>query len=295
MFRRARVALFVIAATLAALPAAGVASAQAPSSTGAAPAAAPAGQGVAVLAIGQARDDAYALARAVYGSRLRPPALDEVRARVLAGGPPPPNASRELVELAEVRAGVTGEDAAGRRLLTGLARQVGAEALLVVRLAPAAPAAPPPPPRTPSQEDWPSFEPPREDGGAGPGPGPTAAAGNAGAPPTVVARLFLADSGDFDAARYSPEPGLTGPAAWRSTVVSLEARFPAASRTVAPTAATRGTPGSMKPEEGKSTPFYASGWFWGSLGAAALLGAAFYFASRDTSDDAIHLQMRVPK
>ena len=28
---------------------------------------------------------------------------------------------------------------------------------------------------------------------------------------------------------------------------------------------------------------------------AALLGAAFYFASRDTSSDSIHLQMRVPR
>src|SRR4051812_10000415 len=83
-------------------------------------------QGVAVIAVGgNARDEAFALARAIYGSRLRPPALDEVRARVLAGGSPPPNASRELRELAEIRAGLNGEDAAGRRLLTGIAQQVG--------------------------------------------------------------------------------------------------------------------------------------------------------------------------
>jgi len=51
----------------------------------------------------------------------------------------------------------------------------------------------------------------------------------------------------------------------------------------------------MRQEAGKSSPFYASGWFWGAIGGAALLGAAFYFATRDTSSDAIHLQMRVPK
>jgi hypothetical protein len=257
----------------------------------------PAGQGIAVLAIGPARDEAFALARAIYGSRLRPTSLDEVRARVLAGAPPPANASRELRELAELRAGVTGEDAAGRRLLSGLAQQVGAQALLVVKLEPSA--APPPiiaPPPPPSAADDAGATGAAGDAGASRSAidaGSTA--GNLPAPPAVVARLFLADSGDFDAARYAPEPGLQGAAAWTSTVTSLEGRFPATSRTVGPSAATAPAPVKMRPEDEKSSPFYTSAWFWGALGGAALLGAGFYFASRDTGDSPIHLQMRVPK
>ncbi len=242
----------------------------APSSAVSSPPSAPAGQGIAVLAIGPARDEAFALARAVYGSRLRPTSLDEVRARVLAGAPPPPNASRELRELAEVRAGITTEDAAARRLLTGLAQQVGAQALLVVKVE-----------RGPATEDA--------------GADAAADAGNAAPATTVVARLFLTDSGDFDAARYAPDPGLEGAAAWRSTVTSLEARFPPVSRTVGPSAATSPTPVKVKPEEEKSSPFYASGWFWGAVGAAALLGAGFYFATRDTGSDPIHVQLKVPR
>ena len=277
-------ATFVVMATLAT---SGVASAQpspaATSSTGQPPK--PVAQGIAVLAVGDAaRDDAFALARAIYGSRLRPTQLDEVRARVLAGDAPPANGSRELRELAELRAGVTGENAAGRRLLTGLAQQVGAQALLVVKVERKAPAPGPPP--DPGKE-WPSFEAPNPDAGLLPG--------NTAGPTTVVVRLFLSDSGEFDAARYAPEPGLTGAAAWKGTLASLEARFPLVSRTVGPNDATRATPPAMRPEDDKSSPFYTSGWFWGSVGAAALLGAAFYFATRDTSSDTIHLQIRTPR
>ena len=296
MARTARLASLLVATLVLGLPS--VAPAQpgaassAPSAQAAQPAK-PAGQGVAVLAIGSSRDEAFALARAIYGSRLRPHALDEVRARVLAGAPPPANASRELRELAEVRAGlVTGEDAAGRRLLTGLAAQVGAEALLVVRVE--RNAAPPPAPAGPPPAAGDAGVPDAAPDASPPEGSP--ATGNAAPTTTVVARLFLADPGDFDAARYSPEPGLEGAAAWRSTVASLEARFPSASRPVgAATAALSPTPGKIRPEDEKSSPFYTSGWFWGAVGGAALLGAAFYFASQDTSSDPIHLQVRVPK
>jgi hypothetical protein len=292
MLRMARVAGLVVTAMFVG----DVAFAQSPPAASAPAASAqpgkPAGQGIAVLALGDAREDAFDLARAVYGSRLRPANLDEVRARVLAGAPPPANASRELRELAELRAGVTGEDAAGRRLLTGLAQQVGAQALIVVKVERSA--LPPPPP--PSSDD---AGPEAAEAGA-----PAAGtAGDAGAPaagnaaPTlvVVARVFLSETGEFDAARYQPEPGLKGAAAWRSTVVSLESRFPPLSRTVGPTAATAPAPVKVRPEDEKSSPFYTSAWFWGALGGAALLGGAFYFATQDTSSDPIHLQMRVPR
>jgi hypothetical protein len=286
MKRLARACFFAV--SLAAGTVANVASADGPTgATSAAPERA-ASQGIAVFAIGSnANEESFAAARAVYGSRLRPAALDEVRARVLAGGAPPANASRELRELAAIRAGVNADDAAGRRLLAGIGKQIGVEALLVVKVESAAPAATGAPATigapTPSED--------AADGGADAGEN---AAGNAAPVPTVIARLFLVDTGDFDAARYSPDPGPRAPAAWKSTVTSLEARFPGSRGTAGPAAATRAAP-QVKPEGGKSSPFYASGWFWGAVGGAALLATVFYFASRDTSSDTIHLQMTVPK
>jgi hypothetical protein len=293
MARNARLASLVVATLVLGLPSLAPAQPAGASQVQPAQPARPAGQGIAVLAVGPSRDEAFTLARAIYGSRLRPHTLDEVRARVLAGASPPANASRELRELAEVRAGITtGEDAAGRRLLTGLAQQVGAEALLVVRVERAAPAPVPagPPAAT---DDAGAAAPTTADAGA---PEGSSATGNLPPTTTVVARLFLADSGELDAARYSPEHGLEGVAAWRSTVTSLEARFPAVSRPVgAPTAALSATPVKVRQEDDKGSPFYTSGWFWGAVGGAALLGAAFYFASRDTGSDPIHLQVRVPR
>src|SRR6476646_9839670 len=121
MTRLLRLALF-----LAAIFVVGIVHAQTPS----APPPPPPAQGVAVVGLG-ARDEAFTLARAVYAGRLRPAALDEQRARVLAGDAAPPSASKELRELGELRAAVTGEDAASRKLLASIAQQLGAEALLV--------------------------------------------------------------------------------------------------------------------------------------------------------------------
>lgn len=231
------------------------------------------GQGVAVLGVGSARNEAYALARAVYGSSLRPRGLDEIRARVLAGDPPPSLASRETRDLSELRAGVTGDDAASRRLLAAIAQQLGVQAILVVRVDTEAPT-------------------PADDAGID---------ADAAAPAKTVtsARLFLADSGELDAARYAPDAATEGPAAWRGVVTSLERRFAAtAPSAAAPPAGEKGrvAPPTMRSNEGTDgKPFYASAWFWGAVGAAALLGGAFWFASRDTSDDPIHLQMRVPR
>jgi len=283
MKRLARACFFAVSLALGTV--AHVASAQQTGATSAGPER-PAGQGIAVFAIGSnANEEAFALARAVYGSRLRPSALDEVRARVLAGGAPPANASRELRELAEIRAGVNADDAAGRRLLAGIGRQVGVEALLVVKVETAsAPAV-----TAPATIGAPA--PDAVDGGAD---ASDSAVGNAAPTTTVMARLFLVESGEFDAARYSPDPGPPSPAAWKSTVTSLEGRFPARAGASGPAAATRPAP-QVKPESGKSSPFYASGWFWGAVGGAALLATVFYFASRDTSSDTIHLQMTVPK
>ncbi len=281
MKRLARACFFAV--SLAAGSVANVASADGPAGANSAAPERAASQGIAVFAIGSnANEESFAAARALYGSRLRPAALDEVRARVLAGGAPPANASRELRELAEIRAGVNADEAAGRRLLAGIGKQIGVEALLVVKVESAAPVT------APSTIGAPA---PSAEGGADAG---ESAAGNAAPVLTVIARLFLVDAGDFDAARYSPEPGPPAPAAWKSTVTSLEARFPGSRGTAGPAAATRPAP-PVKPEGGKSSPFYASGWFWGAVGGAALLATVFYFASRETSSDTIRLQMTVPK
>lgn len=50
---------------------------------------------------------------------------------------------------------------------------------------------------------------------------------------------------------------------------------------------------SENTDESRSTPFYRSPWFWGAVGAAAVLAGAVILATRDNSDEAIHLDMRV--
>lgn len=256
-----------------------------PPSAAAAPS--PAGQGLAVVGVGAARDEAYALARAVYGSSLRPRTLDEIRARVLAGDPPPALSSRETRELAELRAAVKGDDAPSRRLLADIARELGVEGLLVVSVAPAPAPAPEVAPAPAAGADAGEEE---EDAGA---------PADAAAPRLVTtARLFLAESGELDAARYEPEGGLEGAAAWRGVVSSLERRFAATRRPAAAPASKEAhvAPPTMRGSETPNgKPFYASAWFWGAVGAAVLVGGAFWLASRDTSDDPIHLQMRVPR
>lgn len=224
---------------------------------------------MAVLGSGASRDEAFALARAVYGSSLLPRRLDELRARVLAGDPAPPSATKDIRELAELRAGVTGEDAVSRRLLAGIAQQLGVQALLVVHRAPA----------LVEQEAAPSVA---ADAGA---TAPVARSSAAHA----SARLFLADTGEFDAARYERDES-----GWRGTVTSLTGRFPPPAAHVM--AELPGAPPKHSSEEKKeSRPFYMSPWLWGAVGAAAVVGGFFFFATRDTSDDPIHLQMRLPR
>jgi hypothetical protein len=224
-------------------------------------------QGIAVLGMGAAKDEAYTLARAVYASSLRPRNLDEIRARVLAGDPPPSLSSKEVRELSELRASIKDDDAASRRVLASIAKDLNVNALLVVKVETT---------QAPADED---------------------AGVEAGAPmKTTSARLFLADPGEFDAARYSPEADLDGPAAWQPTVASLERRFPGAPAPASSAVVAEKPAPTMRPDEAPtSKPFYASAWFWGAIGGAVLIGGIFFVASQDTTDDPIHLQMRVPR
>jgi hypothetical protein len=110
----------------------------APEAAGAAPVApAPVRPGgVVVVAVGETADQAWPVAQHVYASAtLRPPKLDEARARTAAGEPPPEGAEKSLRDVAELRASVRGDDAASRASLTALAKALGVPYLLVVERA----------------------------------------------------------------------------------------------------------------------------------------------------------------
>jgi hypothetical protein len=139
------------------------------------------------------------------------------------------------------------------------------------------------------------------------------------------ARVFVTESGDFDAARYEAEPplplpigdagalGNAGDAAtvadagavvlapppppprWTKTVASLDRTYGVGGpETHAPALATAPVP-PLPPAPPESHPFYTSPWFWGAVGAAAFGGVAVYFATRDNSTDTIHLDLQAPK
>jgi hypothetical protein len=92
---------------------------------------APPGKGVAVL--GSDADAAWPLAQAVYADgSLRPATLDEAHARVLAGEAPSGDAAADIRELAELRGGVHGDDAASRQLLGSIAQRFHVAGVLVL-------------------------------------------------------------------------------------------------------------------------------------------------------------------
>ncbi len=107
----------------------------------------------------------------------------------------------------------------------------------------------------------------------------------------ATARVFLPDVGVFDAATYVPDPGPQP--SWSNTVQSLARSFSSSSqRPRVPPLATRVVPGAGR--EAPPRPFYESPWFWGGIGAAALVGGgAIFFAARDSGAPAIHLEMQL--
>jgi hypothetical protein len=141
------------------------------------------------------------------------------------------------------------------------------------------------------------------------------------------ARVFVADTGTFDAARYAADPAAQGPFVaavaapappaassdagmapvapvtqppappalhWAGTVASLDRTYGnGGPETHAPALATSPLPPEA-PKTPESRPFYASPWFWGAIGAAAFGGAAVYFATRDNTTGTIHLDLQNP-
>lgn len=118
------------------------------------------------------------------------------------------------------------------------------------------------------------------------------------------ARVFVAETGELDAARYEPDASGTWTGATQSLTRSYAAPAAAAAPTPSPAPVGTRIPGpSAALREGpriENAPpgakkFYESPWFWGAIGAAAFAGGAVYFATRDNSAGMIHLQLQVPK
>jgi hypothetical protein len=88
------------------------------------------------VAVDGATDAAWPLAQRVYQSAvLRPAGIDDARARVLAGEPPPALSPVEITELSELRRGVKGDDAASREVLAALVEKLDVHAIIVVSVA----------------------------------------------------------------------------------------------------------------------------------------------------------------
>jgi hypothetical protein len=218
----------------------------------------PASKGVAVL--GTDADAAWPLAQAVYADgTLRPAALDELHARILAGESPPADAAPDIRELAELRGGVHGDDAASRQLLGSIAQRFHVAGVLVLTLG----EGDAPPSARMFLADGAHFDAVvyQPDDGSGRIRSWTGAVRS-------VARSMAPPS----SAPSAPSVAITRPAS--------------ASAHLAPKA-------EPKPNSGK--PFYLSPWFWGAIGAAAFGAVAVFLATRDTSGGQIHLQMQVPK
>ncbi len=257
-------ALFVAVATAAvcvvAIPGASYAQPAATAPSGeSGPAPRAPSRGLAVLAVGDGSAVAWPLARALYAKPgVRPAEVDEAHARVLAGEPPLAGASKDLMDLAETRAAIHGEDAPSRQLLSSIATTFHLRGIVVVM--------------------------PATD-----------------ASPLPQARVFVAEGASFDAARYAPEASDAGEPDWSGAIVSLDRTYgisiastPAPAAKPAPDLATHALPAGNE-KDATSRPFYASPWFWGAIGAAALGATALYFATRDNTPSTIHLQLQVPK
>ena len=256
-----KLAPFVLAAGLALAPALSLA--DGPSQPPAAPAVA--AKGTAVL--GSSADAAWPLAQAVYAeSALRPASLDEARARVLAGDAPAEGAAADVKELAELRAGVHGDDAASRQLLATIANRVHVASILVLVL--------------------------------GEGDAPPSAKLFLADAGRFDAAVYPPDDGSGQIRSWSGAVRslvrASGASAPPPTVSNVS---PPAATTPAPAAATAPSNGKdeTKPASASSKPFYLSPWFWGAIGAAAFGAVAVVLATRDTSGGQIHLQMQVPK
>ncbi len=192
----------------------------------------------------------------MYGESVLRPAVDDVQARVLAADAAPADATTATKELAELRGKiVSADDVASRTLLSEIARRTSAVGLVLV-VAPTVDGSP------------------------------------------VQARLYDAADDRLEAS-YFPGAG-DGAARWTSLVTALRARYsapvvatPASSGPSVPqptasgdlSAGSTGGNADMRPvlPADNSGGFWSSPWLWGALIAAAAVGGATWYLSRDTS------------
>jgi hypothetical protein len=114
----------------------------------------------------------------------------------------------------------------------------------------------------------------------------------------ATARAFLSETSAFDVATYGPDPGPT--IRWTAATNAFARTYGAdgAGATTAPPpglAIALHEPSKAETAPHKSLAFYESGWFWGAVAGAALVGGAVFLASRDNSASTIHLEMQVPR
>ena len=115
----------------------------------------------------------------------------------------------------------------------------------------------------------------------------------------VIARVFLPETGAFDAAAYNPDEPAPGAkdagVSWAAATRSLARTF---GQTVPPQAQAPALATHEEPakDAAPASPrqFYESAWFWGGIGLAALVGGSVFFATRDTGTPTIHLEAQVP-
>ena len=217
-------------------------------------------KGLAVVATDGATDAAWPMASAIYGDpELHPVSVDDPRARVLCGEAPSSEA-KDLAELAELRAGVKGDDAASRQVLGAIGDKLGVRAIVVVFAGD---------PATARVFDLATktFDAARYEPDAGSHTKWTAALASierpyVAAPPPKIEPAGSAAGGTADSSTRAPQPAVLNQ--------------------------------PVKKAESKSKAFYESPWFWVAIGAAALLTAGLLIATNVQSGDTIHLQMRLP-
>lgn len=223
------------------------------------------------------RAEAWSLAQSTYRSPRLRPRFDEATARVLAGDSSP--SRRDLRDLADTRDAIVDEGVASRKLLQSMARDLGLEGLLVVTREIEAPSAPVEPPDTAEKSE--------KEANTTPTPSPEPRRSR------VKARLFDAASGRFELVDFRAGDDAT----WQGAAASIEHLVPPLAKDAdpSPAAQANANANANAPKKEGSKSFYESPWFWGAAGAAAVLGGAFFLATRDSSSDSIHLQMQVPR
>ena len=230
-----------------------------------APAPAHEGGGFAVLAVGPSLQATWPLAKALYArSALRPAAVDDAHARVLAGEPASSDAPKDIRDLAETRAAIRGDDAPSRQLLAALATTLHLRGIVIVEMIQAAPTARARVFLPESGFDAADYRP------------------DDGAPPIAWSAAVRSIERSF-----TPLPATTHPA----PAEALRQVPPVEPLHAVGASARTGT--DTKSEEHR--PFYTSPWFWGAVGAAVFAGGAVYLATRDNTPSTIHLQVQVPK